>query len=169
MKSRTGESCPVFLLPTKRVLPTPRFFSIQTSSVACRRCCCWRTQEVQGYVYRSWYQDGISEIIERHERRQGRRGLARPAGLARDRRRRVRHCPRSHAATVGVEDRIDFQRHDLTRTFPAHTFDLVSAQNLHSPVESTGRADPTIARDVRGEVDSLKLHTGIALCRLCDP
>jgi SAM-dependent methyltransferase len=29
---------------------------------------------------------------------------------------------------------IDFQRHDLMQTFPAGTFDLVSAQFLHSPV-----------------------------------
>ncbi|MDQ4127570.1 MAG: class I SAM-dependent methyltransferase [Actinomycetota bacterium] len=40
-----------------------------------------------------------------------------------------------HAATAGVEDRIDFQQHDLARTFPAGAFDLVSAQHLHSPVE----------------------------------
>jgi SAM-dependent methyltransferase len=31
-------------------------------------------------------------------------------------------------------DRIDFQHHDLMQTFPAGTFDLVSAQFLHSPV-----------------------------------
>lgn len=30
-------------------------------------------------------------------------------------------------------DRIDFQRHDLNETMPAGTFDLVSAQYLHSP------------------------------------
>lgn len=41
----------------------------------------------------------------------------------------------TYAATAGVEDRIDFQQHDLTRTFPAGTFDLVSAQYLHSPLE----------------------------------
>jgi SAM-dependent methyltransferase len=41
----------------------------------------------------------------------------------------------AHAAAAGVADRIDFQRHDLTRTFPAGAFDLVSAQYLHSPVE----------------------------------
>ena len=39
------------------------------------------------------------------------------------------------AATAGVEDRIDFQKHDLARTFPAGAFDLVSAQYLHSPVD----------------------------------
>ncbi len=39
------------------------------------------------------------------------------------------------ASAAGVEPRIDFQRHDLTATFPAGTFDLVSAQYLHSPVE----------------------------------
>ncbi|WP_405791781.1 class I SAM-dependent methyltransferase [Streptomyces sp. NBC_01506] len=40
-----------------------------------------------------------------------------------------------HAATAdaGVGDRIDWQRHDLAISFPAGTFDLVSAQFLHSP------------------------------------
>ncbi|HEX4205439.1 MAG TPA: class I SAM-dependent methyltransferase [Ktedonobacteraceae bacterium] len=41
----------------------------------------------------------------------------------------------TYAATVGVEARIDFQQHDLARTFPAGAFDLVSAQYLQSPVE----------------------------------
>lgn len=39
------------------------------------------------------------------------------------------------AAEAGVGDRIDFQRHDLSHTFPTGYFDLVSAQYLHSPVE----------------------------------
>ncbi|HET7480070.1 MAG TPA: class I SAM-dependent methyltransferase [Rubrobacteraceae bacterium] len=39
------------------------------------------------------------------------------------------------AATAGVADRIDFQQHDLARTFPGGAFDLVSAQYLHSPIE----------------------------------
>jgi SAM-dependent methyltransferase len=38
------------------------------------------------------------------------------------------------AARVGVSDRIDWQELDLTRSFPAGVFDLVSAQFLHSPV-----------------------------------
>jgi SAM-dependent methyltransferase len=38
------------------------------------------------------------------------------------------------AATSGVRDRIDFQRHDLAHSFPEGTFDLVSAQYLQSPV-----------------------------------
>jgi SAM-dependent methyltransferase len=41
----------------------------------------------------------------------------------------------AYAAEAGVEDRVDFQRHDLTATFPVGTFDLVSAQYLQSPVE----------------------------------
>ncbi len=40
----------------------------------------------------------------------------------------------THAATVGVETHIDFQRHDLGDTFPTGSFDLVSAQYLQSPV-----------------------------------
>ncbi|WP_067464921.1 class I SAM-dependent methyltransferase [Actinomadura macra] len=38
-----------------------------------------------------------------------------------------------HAADAGVAGRIDFQRHDLGESFPAGTFDLVSAHFLHSP------------------------------------
>lgn len=38
------------------------------------------------------------------------------------------------AATRKLVDLIDFQRHDLTQSFPAGVFDLVSAQFLHSPV-----------------------------------
>ncbi len=40
----------------------------------------------------------------------------------------------AHAVTAGVADRIDFQQHDLARTFPSGTFDLVSALYLQSPV-----------------------------------
>ncbi|WP_326614190.1 methyltransferase domain-containing protein [Streptomyces scopuliridis] len=40
-----------------------------------------------------------------------------------------------HAAAAGVADRIDWQRHDLGLSFPTGTFDLVSAQFLHSPVK----------------------------------
>jgi chemotaxis protein methyltransferase CheR len=39
----------------------------------------------------------------------------------------------AHAADLSVA--VDFQRHDLGRTFPEGTFDLVSAQYLQSPVE----------------------------------
>src|ERR1700712_1916168 len=39
------------------------------------------------------------------------------------------------AADAGeLAARIDFQHHDLAQTFPDGTFDLVSAQFLHSPV-----------------------------------
>jgi SAM-dependent methyltransferase len=40
----------------------------------------------------------------------------------------------ARAEAAGVGDRIDWQRHDLSSTFPEGTFDLVSAQFLHSPV-----------------------------------
>ena len=40
----------------------------------------------------------------------------------------------TYAARAGVEDHIDFQRHDLAHTFPVGAFDLVSAQYLHSPI-----------------------------------
>jgi SAM-dependent methyltransferase len=38
------------------------------------------------------------------------------------------------AAARNLGDRIDFQRHDLSESFPDGAFDLVSAQFLHSPV-----------------------------------
>ena len=41
---------------------------------------------------------------------------------------------RARAAAGELADRIDFQRHDLTRTFPDGRFDLVSAHFLHSPI-----------------------------------
>jgi len=37
----------------------------------------------------------------------------------------------AHAASAGVADRIDWQRHVLGETFPAGTFDLVTALYLH--------------------------------------
>ncbi|WP_329377429.1 bifunctional NAD(P)/FAD-dependent oxidoreductase/class I SAM-dependent methyltransferase [Streptomyces sp. NBC_01716] len=42
---------------------------------------------------------------------------------------------RRHAATAdeGVAERIDWQRHDFGTSFPTGTYDLVSAQFLHSP------------------------------------
>ncbi|MFJ4876450.1 SAM-dependent methyltransferase [Streptomyces sp. NPDC088745] len=40
-----------------------------------------------------------------------------------------------HAAEAGVADRVDWQRHELGKTFPEGEFDLVSSQFLHSPTE----------------------------------
>ena len=42
---------------------------------------------------------------------------------------------RTAATSRGVAEHIDFQQHDLTRSFPAGSFDLVSAHFLHSTVE----------------------------------
>lgn len=39
----------------------------------------------------------------------------------------------AHAVTAGVVEKIDFQRHDLARSFPDGTFDLVYAMYLQSP------------------------------------
>lgn len=39
-----------------------------------------------------------------------------------------------HARQAGVAERIRWERHDLAETFPAGSFDLVSAHFLHSPV-----------------------------------
>lgn len=41
---------------------------------------------------------------------------------------------RAAAESRGVADRIDFQQHELTGSFPDGTYDLVSAQFLHSTV-----------------------------------
>ena len=39
------------------------------------------------------------------------------------------------ARSAGLADQIDWQAHDLSETFPSGSFDLVSAQFLHSPIE----------------------------------
>ncbi|WBQ02036.1 SAM-dependent methyltransferase [Kribbella sp. CA-293567] len=41
----------------------------------------------------------------------------------------------AHAEEAGVTDRIEWQQHELGKTFPDGTFDLVSAQFLHSTVD----------------------------------
>ncbi|NEY35171.1 methyltransferase domain-containing protein [Streptomyces sp. PRKS01-65] len=45
-----------------------------------------------------------------------------------------------HAAEAGVADRVTWERHELGRSFPEGTFDLVSAHYLQSPVELDQRA-----------------------------
>jgi len=40
----------------------------------------------------------------------------------------------AHAADQGLSERVHVERHDLSATFPAGTFDLVNAQYFHSPV-----------------------------------
>jgi len=42
---------------------------------------------------------------------------------------------RTAATSRGLAEHIDFQQHELTRSFPAGLFDLVSAHFLHSTVE----------------------------------
>jgi SAM-dependent methyltransferase len=42
---------------------------------------------------------------------------------------------RVHASAAGVSDRIVWEQHNLASSFPVGSFDLVSAQFLHSPVE----------------------------------
>jgi methylase of polypeptide subunit release factors len=44
-----------------------------------------------------------------------------------------------HAAQAGVADRVTTERHELGRSFPDGTYDLVCAAFLHSPVELPGR------------------------------
>ncbi|MFE9256943.1 class I SAM-dependent methyltransferase [Streptomyces sp. NPDC006879] len=45
----------------------------------------------------------------------------------------------AHAAEAGVADRIDWQHHDLARSFPEGSFDLVCAQFLHSRADDMPR------------------------------
>ncbi len=55
------------------------------------------------------------------------------------------------AEARNLADRIDFQRHDLTTSFPEGEFDLVSAQFLHSPVPLDR---PPVLRRAAGSVDA---------------
>ena len=55
----------------------------------------------------------------------------------------------AEAEARGVRDRIHFERHDLSDTFPAGTFDLISAQFLHSTVRLER---PQILRRAAGAV-----------------
>ena len=70
----------------------------------------------------------------------------------------------AHTATAGVEDRIDFQRHDLAQSFPEGSFDLVTAQYLQSPVEfSRNRVLHTAASAVAlGGLLLIVTHASIA-------
>ncbi|MEV5507186.1 SAM-dependent methyltransferase [Streptomyces orinoci] len=50
------------------------------------------------------------------------------------------------AADAGVAELIDWQRHDLSESFPSGEFDLVSAQFLHSPDDHDGRRESILRR-----------------------
>ncbi|WP_433274331.1 class I SAM-dependent methyltransferase [Actinosynnema sp. CS-041913] len=54
----------------------------------------------------------------------------------------------ARAEAAGVAERITWERHDLSQSFPSGTFDLVSAQFLHSPVEADGERDAVLRRAV---------------------
>jgi SAM-dependent methyltransferase len=51
-----------------------------------------------------------------------------------------------HAREAGVAERIRWERHDLSRSFPDGSFDLVSAQFLHSPVAVDGERETILRR-----------------------
>lgn len=53
---------------------------------------------------------------------------------------------REHAARLGLQGRARFEQHDLSSSFPEGTFDLVSAQFLHSPVAVPGEREGILAR-----------------------
>ena len=54
------------------------------------------------------------------------------------------HRAAAHAAAAGVD--VDWQCHDLSRTFPEGCFDLVCAQYLHTPDEVPGERDAILRR-----------------------
>jgi SAM-dependent methyltransferase len=51
-----------------------------------------------------------------------------------------------HAREAGVAAMIRWERHDLSRSFPPGSFDLVSAQFLHSPVAGDGEREEILRR-----------------------
>lgn len=51
-----------------------------------------------------------------------------------------------HAGRLGLAGRARFEQHDLAGSFPEGTFDLVSAQFLHSPVAAPGEREDILAR-----------------------
>jgi SAM-dependent methyltransferase len=51
-----------------------------------------------------------------------------------------------HARDAGLAAKIRWERHDLSRSFPAGSFDLVSAQFLHSPVAADGEREAILRR-----------------------
>nr|WP_062339964.1 class I SAM-dependent methyltransferase [Herbidospora sakaeratensis] len=53
---------------------------------------------------------------------------------------------RENAARAGVTDQITFARHDLAVDFPEGSFDLVSAQFLHSPLVVPGERERILGR-----------------------
>ncbi|MEU4742931.1 class I SAM-dependent methyltransferase [Actinosynnema sp. NPDC023658] len=55
----------------------------------------------------------------------------------------------ARAVEAGLAARIDWQRHDLARSFPTGRFDLVSAQFLHSSVAPEGEREDILARAAR--------------------
>lgn len=54
------------------------------------------------------------------------------------------HRAVAHAAEAGVD--VDWQCHDLSRTFPEGVFDLVCAQYLHTPEEVPGEREAILRR-----------------------
>ncbi|NJC70618.1 class I SAM-dependent methyltransferase [Planosporangium thailandense] len=52
----------------------------------------------------------------------------------------------ARATEAGVRDRIVWERHDLSQSFPAGLFDLVSAQFFHSPVAVADEREKILRR-----------------------
>ncbi len=50
------------------------------------------------------------------------------------------------AVAAGVADRITWEQHNLAESFPTGTYDLVSAQFLHSPVAPEGERETVLRR-----------------------
>jgi SAM-dependent methyltransferase len=70
----------------------------------------------------------------------------------------------AHAAQAGIVEGIEWARHDLARSFPDGSFDLVSAQFLHSPVAAPGERERILrcaaAGVARGGVLLIGSHAG---------
>ncbi len=79
----------------------------------------------------------------------------------------------ARATEQGLAARIDWQRHDLARSFPTGRFDLVSAQFLHSSVAAEGEREGILARAAEavapGGVLLVVGHAGWASWQRDDP
>jgi SAM-dependent methyltransferase len=52
----------------------------------------------------------------------------------------------ARAAETGVGERIAWERHDLSRSFPEGVFDLVSVQFFHSPIAEEGERESVLSK-----------------------
>ncbi|MBN6034648.1 class I SAM-dependent methyltransferase [Amycolatopsis sp. 195334CR] len=58
----------------------------------------------------------------------------------------------AHAADAGVTERVAWQQHDLSLSYPDGEFDLVTAAFLHSPVAGDGERNRILAQAAKAAV-----------------